>query len=236
MTRIESNRAGICPHCLVAVRFESVLLNLNGNYVGEYDKFKLTAPSQRPKDAEEFYLIASACPNCSGITIILIPSHSFGNTQYGNEYPIWPISSSRPVSDLVPENIKKDFVESALILNLSPKASAALSRRCLQNLLKDHAGANQNNLSAQIDFVIPNLPSFLADKIEHIRVVGNFAAHPIKSKTTSEIIEVEPGEAEWNLDVLEMLFDFYFISPNKAREKKDALNQKLESAGKSTLE
>ncbi len=43
---------------------------------------------------------------------------------------------------------------------------------------------------------------------------------------------MEPGESEWCLDVLEALFDFYFVQPAKLAEKKTALNKKLGEAGK----
>lgn len=46
---------------------------------------------------------------------------------------------------------------------------------------------------------------------------------------------MEPGEAEWNLDVLEALFDFYFVAPAKAQERRDALNRKLKEAGKGPI-
>lgn len=76
------------------------------------------------------------------------------------------------------------------------------------------------------------LPSFLAEGIDAVRNLGNFAAHPIKSKNTGEIVEVEEGEAEWLLDVLEGLFDFYFVQPAALREKREQLNRKLKDAGK----
>ena len=59
-----------------------------------------------------------------------------------------------------------------------------------------------------------------------------FAAHPIKSKSTGEVVDVEPGEAEWNLDILEQLFDFYFVQADLLRKKKEKLNQKLADVGK----
>ena len=43
---------------------------------------------------------------------------------------------------------------------------------------------------------------------------------------------MEPGEAEWNLNVLDMLFDHYFVQPALLQKKKDALNKKLQEAGK----
>ena len=76
------------------------------------------------------------------------------------------------------------------------------------------------------------LPSHLAESIDAVRNLGNFAAHPLKSQHTGEIIDVNPGEAEWNLDVLESLFDFYFVQPAVLKAKRDALNAKLKEAGK----
>jgi hypothetical protein len=68
--------------------------------------------------------------------------------------------------------------------------------------------------------------------LDAVRNIGNFAAHPIKSKASSELIDAELGEAEWNLDVLESLFEFYFTQPAVLKKKQDALNAKLKEAGK----
>jgi len=54
----------------------------------------------------------------------------------------------------------------------------------------------------------------------------------VKSQKSGEIVPVEPGEAEWNLDSLESLFDFYFVQPEILREKREALDKKLKEAGK----
>jgi hypothetical protein len=80
-----------------------------------------------------------------------------------------------------------------------------------------------------------NLPQYLATDIDAVRHIGNFAAHPIKSTSSGEIVDVEPGEAEWQLDVLEGLFDFYFIGPAEPKKKRDALEKKLADAGKPPL-
>jgi hypothetical protein len=57
------------------------------------------------------------------------------------------------------------------------------------------------------------VPSYISEGLHAVRVIGNFAAHSIKSTSTGEIVDVEEGEAEWNFDVLESLFDFYFVQP-----------------------
>jgi hypothetical protein len=70
------------------------------------------------------------------------------------------------------------------------------------------------------------------EMVDAVRNIGNFAAHPMKSQKSGEILPVEPGEAEWNLDVLESLFDFFFVQPTLIRGKREALNKKLAEAGK----
>ena len=147
----------------------------------------------------------------------------------------WPKGIARsPVPEQVPTGIKQDYHEACVVLSDSPKASAALSRRCLQNLLRLAAGVKPGNLSEEIQQVLDSnkLPSSIAESIDAVRHIGNFAAHPMKSMSTGEIVDVEPHEAEWNLDVLESLFDFYYVLPAKAKAKKEALNKKLDQAGK----
>ena len=131
----------------------------------------------------------------------------------------------------------KDFTEACLVICDSEKASAALSRRCLQNLLREKAETKAKDLAAQIQEVLDSgrLPSHLAAAIDGVRAIGNFAAHPIKSERTGEVIEVESGEAEWLLDTLEWFFDFYFVQPANLEKKRDALNKKLQEAGKPPL-
>jgi len=148
---------------------------------------------------------------------------------------IYPKAMARsPISTDVKEQYAADYREACLVLADSPKASAALSRRTLQLLLREEARVKISNLSNEIDEVLASgkLPSHLAEAIDAIRILGNFAAHPMKSTNTGEILDVEPGEADWTLDVLEGLFDFYFVQPAILRSKKDALNKKLAEAGK----
>ena len=150
---------------------------------------------------------------------------------------VYPKSTVRPVPPEVEKVFANDFTEACLVISDSKKASAALSRRCLQNLLREKAEVKTKDLAEQIQGVLDSgkLPSHLADAIDGVRAIGNFAAHPIKSKHTGEVIEVEPGEAEWLLDTLEGLFDFYFVQPAKLEKKRDALNRKLKEAGKPPL-
>lgn len=65
----------------------------------------------------------------------------------------------------------------------------------------------KRDLADQIDEVLPRLPTSIGHNVDAIRQIGNFAAHALKSTSTGTIVDVEDGEAEWSLDVLEELFD-----------------------------
>jgi len=148
--------------------------------------------------------------------------------------PVRPRASARPLSPEVPDPYKSDFAKAALVLGDSPEASAGLSRRCLQALIRAKAGIRCRTLAAEIDELIESshLPGYLSQDVDSIRHYGNFGAHLTESEATGEIIDVEPGEAEWLLDVLEGLFDFYFVQPAASAKRRARLEEKLEKAGK----
>jgi len=180
------------------------------------------------EDADAPWAIHSmTCPECSRI-ILRLHNRSTGVMQL-----LRPRAPARaPLSADVPEKYAQDYREGCLVLVDSPKASAALSRRCLQQLLREEGGVKPGNLSDEINQAIQALPHHLAEAVDAIRNVGNFSAHPTKNTSTLEIVDVEPGEAEWCLEVLEGLFEFYFVQPAVLQRKRDALNQKLQEAGK----
>lgn len=176
------------------------------------------------------------CAECSNPVIILTGGSSPAGFFSHNEivYPSGHVAGNRKAPTEVDARFADDFNEASLVLKISPKASAALSRRCLQNILRDKAGVKKGDLAKEIQQVIDSgkLPSYISEGIDAIRNVGNYAAHPAKSQSTGEIVDVELGEAEWSLEVLELLFDFYFVQPVLAQKKRDALNQKLKDMGK----
>ncbi len=150
---------------------------------------------------------------------------------------VYPKGSNRPpVPDDVLETFREDYQEACLILADSPKASAALSRRCLQHILQEKAGVKEYTLYDQIQEVIDTatLPSDLVDSFHTLRELGNVGAHPTKNANTGEIVPVEPVEAEWCLDVIELLYDFYFVRPADVKRRQQALSNKRHGANDSS--
>ena len=217
-----------CPHCIVEIN-----PNFSEHYLGN--------------DVDgHFSVFIMNCSNakCKRLIIELKKGQTQRNPHGGGEMYLTkveenifvrPLKANRPPVPIEVDNdFALDYNEACLILPFSPKASAALSRRCLQNILRDKALVKKGDLSNEIQEVIDSgkLPSHLIESIDAIRNIGNFAAHPNKSKLTGEIIEVEFGEAEWLLDVLEALFDFYFVQLKILQNKRQSLNQKLAEMGK----
>ncbi len=216
-----------CPHCLVAIHPDWKPLGTLKDY------------------AAIVHLQHLVCPACLRLVVWL---QSSGGLDYGNgtceltivdsSHILWPRRSGRPPAPPeVPKPIAEDFDEAGLILELSPKASAALSRRCLQAILHEAGKFDDRNLNDQIDKAIKStsLPSAIGDGLHALRELGNFAAHPIPSQASGTITPVEPHEAEWALDVIESLFDFYYVQPAKLLQRRAAISAKLQSAGKPPL-
>jgi hypothetical protein len=227
MAKLTSNSKAECPHCHTVVQFPHT------NNIEDV---------HAPQDAtEEIRITAVRCPSCHRVTITIESGkfHGVGGGRFdlepSDEHVVWPLQYVRPIPSEVPEHIAIDYHEAAAVLNISPKASAALSRRCLQAILREAGGATQKNLVDQIEHASKNLPGYITKNIDAVRNIGNFAAHPTKDTASDTIVEVEPGEAEWNLDVLDMLFDFYYVQPSLAQKRRDALNTKLQNAGKNPM-
>lgn len=238
MPKYVPNSRERCPYCLTVVRFECTTQSLykDSKQISQisYDDGMVMNTSKPLR------IIYALCPECDGVVLTVETGvweeEEPRGFETGDEFVVFPLQTARPP---VPNEVKQesvdiasDYQESALVLNLSPKASSALSRRCLQAVLREKGNANQHNLSDQIDTVMPHLPTYISESIDAIRNIGNFAAHPMKDQASGQIVDVEPGEAEWNLDVLAMLFDFYYVQPTLAKKKRDALNAKLKAAKK----
>ena len=201
-----------------------------------------------------FYRTA-VCSECKQITIELCPpltveevEEQMKEVPSREHHVVWrkvimnngqwrqvhPIGSNRgPVPAEVPQQIAMDYVEACQVLPLSAKASAALSRRCLQAVLNEK-GYKGSDLAKQIDQLLKArvLPTHIHETVDAIRKFGNFGAHPINDITTLQIIDVDTAEAEWCLEILEALFDHFYVGPEAAKKKRAALDAKLTAAGK----
>lgn len=212
----------VCRHC-------RTVFNAN-QQTNSFDTGRLTRKNAR------LYLESTQCPQCENFMVDL----RWYNQQTGQAWqePVYPrVGARAKAPPEVDPAIAEDFNEASLVIGDSPKAAAALGRRCLQHVLRENAGVKKANLSKEIQQVLDEdrVPGYLANSLDAVRNIGNFASHPIKSEHSGEVVQVEPGEAEWILDTLETLFDFFYVQPAVIARKRAALNEKLKDAGKPTL-
>lgn len=223
-----------CPHCGITINLE--LYSTSTWAIEEKeDEQQLGYNAETVKYGH--------CPACEQVIVFLVRGYStesgsgfiyISESDVSDKRVIYPLGNARSVDNSVPKRYRQDFLEACSVVNLSPKASAAISRRLLQDILREHFKVKPSDLSKEIDafLALGGIPSYLAEDVDAIRNVGNFAAHPMKDTSTGQIIDVEPGEAEWLLDVLESLFDFAYIQPALRQQRKSNLNNKLGSVGK----
>jgi hypothetical protein len=224
----------ICPHCTVGVRLP---------ISGSSDVYQV----EHEREKQWGYDIAHGfCPECSQL-IVLIRHGTYWQQGLGEEalrelFPkeeqvIYPKRRTKPLSSDVPARYRNDFSEAFACLDVSAKASAAVSRRVLQDVLENHYSISTGNLASEIEAFVArsDVPPYLSQQVDAVRKIGNFAAHPLKSTRSGEIMDVEPGEAEWLIGTLEALFDFAFVQPERLKQQRAQLNQKLREAGKPPL-
>ena len=213
-----------CPACEVAF------------HEGE-DTWEATDARSESTTFRCWQALLTLCPECEE-PIVKLESRVAITDQLTKTRVVYPTSAMQvSVSDDVPEDMRMDYIEATRVLPISPKASAALSRRVLQSMMNEQ-GFTGANLAKQVDAILSEtaahrvLPLYVKDKIDVIRNFGNFSAHPITDLTTLQIIDVEPEEAEWCLEIVSDLFDHYYVRPASDKRKLARLNQKLASAGK----
>lgn len=203
-------RSEICAHCGVSANitmyFQSMLSDVEGVW----------------------RTCSGNCPSCKRI-IIYLRREVEGAVTGTKELLIWPQARFRKELPAdVPKEFSADYEEALAVLPYSPKASAALSRRCLQNFIQNHIRIYTGELSSEVQKLLDRneMPPYLAETIDNIRIIGNFAAHPLKSTRTLEIQDVEEGEAEYSLDALRELLSFYFVELPQREAKAKLIQDK----------
>lgn len=228
MPRVQAEAIGDCPHCGQRQRFETVLKEFDAPGVVAFEPLWLSARSETQRDVpartggDALVIRAASCTHCYRISLVV------GHKNVWRV--VWPMAAARPVPSEVADDdaaLARDYFEASMVLNLSPRASAALARRCLEAILVAKTGAQKGTtLDDKIKHAEKQLPD-LADHMKHLRDIGNFASHLRVHKETGEVVEVTTEEAEWTLEVVEMLFDRLYVGPQRNAERRAALEAKM---------
>ena len=134
-----------------------------------------------------------------------------------------PESEAKPQPDYIPEAIRDAYYEACRIRDLSPMASATLSRRCLQGMIRDFHGIAKATLKLEIDALEKLVESPTWEAIDVVREVGNIGAH--MEKDVNLIIDVEPEEAQLLIGLVETLFKDWYIAKHDRAVQMERLKQ-----------
>lgn len=147
------------------------------------------------------------CPNCGKYTILC---NGIGDDVKGTNVKIQPSSSAKQFPEYIPTAIRQDYEEACSIVSLSPKASATLSRRCLQGMIRDFWAIKEPNLAKEISQLEGKIPAQQWKVINGVRRIGNIGAH--MEKDINLIVDIDPDEAEKLLKLIELLIDKWYIA------------------------
>lgn len=210
----------ICPHCLIGI--------------SEHWQNELETGLVDEVQDKKFEIASQTCTECNKLiikmtTYAIPPGGPHQWRQTGEKYLHPKKPNRKAIPTTVPNKFSKDYFEAVAILSDSPNASSALSRRVLQHILEEVSKVAKDRLDAQIkesrkkERFDPKLDGLL----DYVRKFGNFGTHATKDHA-DRIIDVEPGEAETMLEIIEALFDYYYLKPEELKKIKEQLDKKLQ--------
>jgi len=127
-----------------------------------------------------------------------------------------PASQAKVFPSYIPKPILDDYEEACLIRDLSPKASATLSRRCLQGMIRNFWGVSKSRLIDEIEAIKDKVDVLTWEAIDAVRRIGNIGAH--MEKDVDLIVDVDPDEASQLINLIEILIKDWYITKHE-REK-----------------
>lgn len=218
--KMSNTFAWTCPYC---DRNATISEHNYSVYLNGYDK--------NNKDgllAIETLLVT--CPNaiCREYTIIVsLSKGEYFNGRVRSEgdalltWNLKPSSSAKPLPTYIPKPVADDYNEACLIRDLSPKASATLSRRCLQGMIRDFWQVTKATLYLEIEAIKDKVDPEAWEAVDAVRSIGNIGAH--MEKDISIIIDVDPKEAQLLIELIETLIDEWYVARHQRQERMRAL-------------
>lgn len=153
------------------------------------------------------------CPNCGEYTI---SAKGKGSAVDDVDITIRPQSMAYKFPDYIPQAIRSDYEEACSIVNLSPKASATLSRRCLQGMIRDFFQISKGSLFEEINAIKDKIPTEQWAVLDGLRRIGNIGAH--MEKDINLIVDIEPDEAQKLIKLIELLLQQWYIERHNQQE------------------
>lgn len=212
---IMAGKAWTCPYCNRVATLQSANISIDNHTFNNNNRY----------GSHTIRTTVVVCPNEECREVCIAASlHKYEKTPHGyqtNEevvryWPMKPDSNAKPMPSYIPEVIVSDYNEACAIRDLSPKASATLSRRCLQGIIRDFWGVSKSRLIDEINELEGKLDGTTWKAIDAVRSIGNIGAH--MEKDISVIIDVDPEEAGLLIGLIEVLIDEWYVHRHEREE------------------
>ncbi len=178
-----------------------------------------------------FYFVVCPNPECKEFTFTVslydayLRQPQYQPTSMIKQWNLIPPSEAKVFPHYIPKPILDDYAEGCLIKDLSPKASATLSRRCLQGMIRDFWGVKKSKLIDEIEAIKDKVDPLTWKAIDAVRRIGNIGAH--MEQDINLIIDVEQDEASLLIQLIETLIKDWYIT---RYEREERLKQIVEVA------
>ncbi len=207
-----------CPYC----NHDTTLRDQD--YVSDGKGFIIQDPVEGHKHLAWYYVV---CPNpqCRKYALRVglyeyAPNDDTSRWEIGDLIKIWdlvPSSRAKVYPNYVPKPILDDYNEACLIVQLSPKASATLARRCIQGIIRDFWKIKPGRLVDEINQIKDKTDPLTWDAIDSVRKVGNIGAH--METDINLIVDVDPNEAEMLIELIEMLLKEWYVAREERKNR-----------------
>jgi hypothetical protein len=183
-----------------------------------------------------YQLEAVICTNedCKKLSLVFDLFEFDGFDRNGNykkprlvhQWSLLPTSSAKPQPEYIPEPLRHDYEEACAIRDLSPKASATITRRCIQGIIRDFCRITKKRLIDEIKELRrlvdaseapAGVQADTVDAIDHVRQIGNIGAH--MEADVNVIIDVDPDEAQVLIELAELLFDEWYVAREERTQR-----------------
>jgi hypothetical protein len=162
-------------------------------------------------------------PKCQkfSLTASLHGLEVVGNRSYTGKhlktFSLIPPSRARSFTVVLPQHVLEDYQEACLAVEVSPKVSAALARRCLSEMLRDFWQVQHGRLGDEFRQIKSKVDPLTWEAIDSVRRSGMVGAR--MEIEGAEILETEPGEAKLLIGLIETLIDDWYVGREERRQR-----------------
>ena len=142
------------------------------------------------------------------------------------KWTLIPRSEERAQPDYIPAKARMAYNQACVTLKVSPRASAALSRSCLQIMIRDFwslTPAHQKTLESELNRITPKLTPETLASIDAVRKFGQIDSY--LQEDVDLMVNASELEARLLIALVEVLFEDWYVDRRRRQGRADTLQE-----------